>query len=139
MNLEIEQSVFTRRDNGKVERKMKYFQIVQKKFDHLGISSIRSRCDGKSAKVFFILSLAIILGILFLFFEANTFLEYTINIYITTVVLACGISNTVVLFKKEKIFESIDNFEKFFDESEYNRIQASKTMFDQKKLNKYAF
>ena len=98
---------------------MKLYQIVQKNFALLGISPNQSRCNQKSVFIFFILSLAITLGAVFIFFKANTFLEYTQNIYITITFFGMYISFLAILFQKGELFELIDYMEKNADESEY--------------------
>lgn len=95
----------------------RYFKIIRKNFAHLGISKNQPRLNGKSAMTFLILSLSTISGIVYLYFEANTFLEYTINIYETAMVLGCCIGFTVILFNKEKLFKLMNNFVTFYDES----------------------
>lgn len=67
---------------------------------------------------------SISLSIVFLLFEANTFLEYTLNIYVDTTELGACIAFTAILFKREKLFELINEFVEFVDESEY-RVERS--------------
>lgn len=99
---------------------MKLFQIAQIYFAYLGInSSNQSRFfNGKSAVALFIFSLATVMAIVFLFFEAETFLEYTMNFYTIAAVSGCCIAFTGILFKREQLFELIDKFEKLIDASE---------------------
>lgn len=101
------------------QTKMKLFQIVQKNFALLGICSNESRLNRKSVMIFLAFGLAINFGILFLFFKANTSLEYTNNIYMTTVMILSCIAFAIMLLKKGKLFKLIAKIEEFFDESEY--------------------
>ena len=101
---------------------MKIYQIVQKNFEILGISPNKSYWNKKSAKSFFIFNLVLISSILFLVLKANTFLEYTMNIYITTVVFAMWIGFIAMLFQKENIFQMMIRFEEFLNKSEYREI-----------------
>lgn len=98
---------------------MKLFQIVQKNFLVLGISSNQSRFNGKLAKTCLIYSLGSISSVAFLFFEAETFIEYTSNIYVTTALT--GISTYFIfwILKLQNFFKLIDNIERFYEESEY--------------------
>lgn len=112
---------------------MKSFQIAKKNFEALGISSNQSRFNGKLAKTCLIYSLCSISSAAFLFFEAECFIEYTSNIYVTTALT--GISTYFIfwILKLQNFFNLIDNLEKFFEESEYFfpliiRIVAFKTL-----------
>lgn len=102
----------------KEQIRMKLFQIIQDNFAFVGISSNQPYWNAESAKTLFIFSLFTALGAMFLFFKANTFLEYTMNIYVTTAVLGTGISFLAMLHRKETLFELIDRLEEFVDESE---------------------
>lgn len=98
---------------------MKLFQIVQRNFAYVGISPNQAYWNEKSAKAVFIFSSFTVLGTAFLLYDANTFLEYTMNIYETTAVFGTGIVFLSMLFQKEKLFKSIEKLEKFVDKSEY--------------------
>lgn len=69
-------------------------------------------------------SSAIILGVIFLLLEANTFLECIINVYVTAVSMVCCIAFTTILFKKENLFELINDLEQFIDRSECLQFKA---------------
>lgn len=96
--------------------RLKLFQIIQDNFAFVGIGSNQPYWNAKSAKTLFIFSLFTALGAMFLFFEANTFLEFTMSVYVTTAVLGTGISFLAMLNQKETIFELIDRLEEFVDE-----------------------
>lgn len=98
---------------------MKLFQIVRKDFARLGISCNQSHCNRKSAITFSIYSLSSTMGILFLIFDANDFLEYTMNIFVTSTLVAIWIAFCVFLFEKEEIFKAIDDVEVFVNKREY--------------------
>lgn len=100
---------------------MKLFQVVQKNFGFLGLSSNQSCWNVKSVIAFSIFSSATVLGTLFLFFNANTFLEYTINIYGTTTMFGIWMNLITMLIEKENLFKLIDDIEELVDESEYNK------------------
>lgn len=100
---------------------MKLFQIIQKNFALLGISSNQSLCNRQSVVAFSIYGFASIFSSAFLFFKANTFLEYTMNVFVTTTIFAIWIAFTVILFKKQNLFQLIDEFERLFDKSGYRR------------------
>lgn len=100
---------------------MKIFQVVQKNFAILGISPNQSYWNVNSKMAFFTYNLNTALGIMFLFLEANTFLKYTMNIYVTATVFLLSINHSATLFQKEKLFKLIDEMEKFGDESKYQK------------------
>lgn len=107
--------------------RLKLFQVIQDNFAFVGISSNQPHWNAKSANTLFIFSLFTVFGAMFLFFEAHTFLEYTMNIYVTTAVLGTGISFLAMLLQEESLFELIDRLEEFVDESEL----TSFTLFSQ--------
>lgn len=96
---------------------MKRFQIIQKNFARLGISSSQSRWNRQSAITFSFYTLAVTCGGLFLFFSANTFLEYLMDIFVTITMFAVLIGFLFILFQKKQLFDLIDALEGFFDES----------------------
>lgn len=103
--------------------KMKVLQTVQKNFAVLGINPKRinpkqSKSDGKIVMTWLILSLATTSSAIFLLVEAKTFQEYTNNIYSTSAGAVLATTFTIVIFKMEKLFESIDSLEDIIDKSE---------------------
>lgn len=101
---------------------MKLAQIVQKNFAFLGISSNQPRYNRQSTITFSMNGFGIIFSIIFLIFNANTFLEYTMNIFVTATLIAIWIDFMALLFKKEKLFNMIDELAEFVDESGYPKI-----------------
>lgn len=100
--------------------KMKLFQVIQKNLAMLGISSNQQRyCNQKSVMTLFVYSLAITLSMVFLFFKADTYLEYTLNIYVTSTAFGACVGFIALLFQKGKLFKLIDELEEFFNESKY--------------------
>lgn len=98
---------------------MKLLQIVKKNFEFLGIGSKRSFSNNiKSVIAILIFSLSTSLGTVFLLFEANTFLEYTTNIYVTTTTFGALVEFISILFQKKNLFKLIDEMENFVDTSE---------------------
>lgn len=105
--------------NIKIKIEMKNFiHFFKENFKHLGMNSNQSHINTKSTTVIFVKILYITMCIAFLFFEANIFLEYVVNIFLTTIVIGCCISYVVVLFKKDKLFKFMENCTEFFNESE---------------------
>lgn len=109
------------------QNQMKLFQPIQTNLALLGISSNQPHYfNQKSMTTLFIYSSTISLCIVFLFFTANNFLEYTLNVYVTTTAIAVCIAFMAILFHKENIFELIQECEKFVNESEFtNQISLS--------------
>ena len=101
---------------------MKLFQIIQKNFAFLGIRPIQPRFNWRSVTIFHIFTLAITFSAVFLFFKANTFLEYAQNAYVTTTVFTVWIGFLSFLIQKQKLFQLIDDFEKCADEREWKFI-----------------
>ena len=103
--------------------KMKFFQVVQANFALLGISSNQSRCNEKSAITCLIFGLAITFGILYLFFKANTFLEYTMSIFVTSTLCGLWFDFLSMLIQKQRLFELISESEEFVEKSQYLQVK----------------
>lgn len=98
---------------------MKLFQIIQKDFALLGIDSIESKCSrDKLVLTCLLYGLGIILSILFLVIDANTFIEYVNNIYIMSALGVLVMFFAICAFKRDKIFRLINHAEQIVDESE---------------------
>lgn len=97
----------------------KLFQVIQDNFAFVGIIRNQPHWNAKSVKSLFIFSLFTALGGIFLFFKANSFLEYTMNIYVTTAIFGTAIAFLVMLYQKENFFELINRFEEFVEKSEF--------------------
>lgn len=98
---------------------MKLFQVLQENFTHLGISSNQSRFNRQSAIAFSFYSSTFLFCIFYFLFNANTFLEYTLNIFITTSIFGCLMVFVVVLFQSHKLFKLIEYIEEFCGESRF--------------------
>lgn len=101
---------------------MKLFQIAQKKIAILGITSAQSTqktpFNWKIIRVYFIYGVAWTSSALFLFKEAETFDEYTNNIYITSATAMIMFCFTVVVFKMAKLFQFISDCGKVTERGE---------------------
>lgn len=98
---------------------MKLFQLIQKSLAFLGIDSIQSKCSQrKFVMTWLIYGLAFISSVLFLVFKANTFEQYTNNIYLISANSMICFDFLVIALKKEKLFKLIIDLEKFIDKSE---------------------
>lgn len=53
----------------------------------------------------------------FLYFEAESFMEYTNNIYVTTAIVVISTYFTIFTLKSKKFFKLIESLEKYVDES----------------------
>ena len=91
---------------------MKLFQEIQKKFAILGITKAQSiqkqPFNRKISWVYFMYAFTWVSCVAFLFKKANTFEEYTNNIYITSGATVVLFFFTIIIFKTAKIFEFID-------------------------------
>lgn len=100
-------------------KKMKLFQLIQKNLSTLGIDSHQSKCSWRKLMMtWLIFGLTITSSVLFLIFKAKTFEEFTNNIYITSGDSMLCIDFAIVVFKREKLFKLINDFEKFVNISE---------------------
>lgn len=97
---------------------MKLFQVVQTNFAFLGVSSNQARLNGNVVATCLLYGLSVTSSAIFLFFEANSFIEYTSNIYVTTALGVISTYFTIWIIKLEKFFILIDNLENFFEKSE---------------------
>lgn len=100
---------------------MKLFRIVVKNFARLGMSPHESRFNRKSAIVFFFFSVALLCASVFFFFMSKDFIEYTLNTFVTITIFTGWINYIVMLLQKDQLFELIDDFEAYADESEYQK------------------
>lgn len=95
---------------------MKLFQIIQSKFAVLGITQTQSiqkqPFNQKILLAYFIYCFGWISSAVFLFQRANTFEEYTNNIYVTSATAIIIFCFTVVVLKMSKLFGLIEKCEK---------------------------
>lgn len=89
------------------------FQLVQKEFAVLGISSNQATnpFNNRTIGCLFLFGLNIILYIVFLFHSAKSFMEYTENIYITSAITLIGIAFFWFVLKMKNLFELLDGVE----------------------------
>lgn len=98
---------------------MRPFQIIQEKFAIFGITAAQSiqkqPFNRKVLLAYFIYSYGWTSSAVFLIQKANTFEEYTSNIYITTATAIIIFCFTVVVSRMSKLFEFIDACEEIID------------------------
>lgn len=116
---------------------MKHFQIVRKNFALLGINANQSRFNHKSAFAFSIYSLNVTLCGAFLFSDDNTFLEYTMNVFITTSIITAWVDFLVIFLQKDKIFKMMFEFEEYYDKSGYIWSTTSQMLFFRNKFGNH--
>lgn len=101
---------------------MKLFQIIQKKFTVLGITSAQSiqtqPFNREIVLAFVVYICAHISHVLFLFRKGNTFEDYTDNIYITSATAMTTFFFTGVVDKMSVLFHFINECEKIVDRRE---------------------
>lgn len=109
---------------------MALFRLIRKNFESLGISLHQSKHRFNTKIVFISFShcLNCVSYFLFLFYEANTFWDYTNNIYAFSTAILIVTCFTIVIFQMRNLFELIDICEKFVDKIE---SQASKAIYDE--------
>ena len=96
----------------------KIFRTVQEKLTILGIGPNQSKSNGKLVMTCLIFGLVATSSTIFLVAKANTFHEYTSNVYVTTGVIMLCITLAVMIFNMEFFFKLIDDFGKYIDKSE---------------------
>ena len=115
---------------------MKFFQSIQKNHVRVGICSKRTNeSNRKIALIFFLFGMSFTCSLVYLCLEANTFLEYSNNMYITTGSAMILIVYTINIFKMSKLFKFIDYLEEMIDERELD----SQITFFYTYLNAYYF
>lgn len=98
---------------------MKLFQLIQKNYEILGISSIEAEfSQRKLVMTSLVFGLTTTSSCAFLIFQANTFNQFTMNIYISSACVIICIAFTIIALNQEKFFKLIDDYEKFIHESE---------------------
>ena len=98
---------------------MKLFQVIQKKFTTLGInrseSSQKWLFNERIILLFVIFAYACTTSIIFLYKEAKTFGEYTININVTITLVSISFVFTIAAINIQNIFKFFDDFERIID------------------------
>lgn len=90
---------------------MELFQLIRSKFAVLGIVPSKStQTYRKLVMVYFIYGFIWTSSSLFLYKKANTFEEYTNNIYVTSATAMILASFTVVVSKISRFFKFLDNY-----------------------------
>lgn len=102
---------------------MKILQTAQKNFEILGICSNQPRFNGKCVVAAFIYGLGAIFSTMFVIRDAETFQDYTNNLYITTALIVGVFCTANTIFKAKELFVLVDNIEKSFDRSKIEYIQ----------------
>lgn len=97
---------------------MEFFRQNQENFATLGISSKQSRINGKSMTICLIYGVGLSLSTIYLISEANSFQEYTSNLYITTALTVGLTYYTIMIVNIEKYVKLIKNVRKYIDKSE---------------------
>lgn len=109
---------------------MKLFPIIRKNFEILGIILQHQQQSSFNKQIFFIsfsYGLSCISYSLFLFYGANTFWEYTNNIYTNSATILIVICFVIINFRMKNLSELIDNCEKYI---ENNESLSSKAIYD---------
>lgn len=103
--------------------KMHSFQLTQKNFAMAGIHrSLVTQAYPINLKIslgFVILNAGAIFTLIFTFFDAKTFAEYTQTIYLFSLVALIIFALLIVVFKVDKLFEFIDTCIGIVNTSEY--------------------
>lgn len=98
---------------------MKLFQECQKNFATLGINSNQQMCiNGRMLITYLVLGLGLIGFVVYLFFEANTFQEYSNIAYTATSMTVALTVFTNIVSKTAALFKLIHNFEEVLEKSE---------------------
>lgn len=110
--------------------KHKPFEILLKHFGALGIGpNLTKQAYPLNVKIlmgFFVLCFAISGLVIFIFYDANTFIEYVQSIYICTFNTLIFSTLLIIILKVDQLFEVINDWEKLVNTSEFdvNRIRC---------------
>lgn len=96
---------------------MKIFQQFQKSFAIYGIASHRKPFNMRNWIAIFIFILSIVLQVLYLFFEAKTFDEYTKSILFTTSTVVGAIIFLYLILEMRTAFDNINGVEYLINKS----------------------
>lgn len=70
----------------------------------------------KTVQAFFIICLALIFSCAYYFFEANTFDEYTLSVFVSATLMLVLVVHVILVWKNQPICELLDSFEKTVNE-----------------------
>lgn len=98
---------------------MEFLQEVQKNFVILGIRADQARINRKSLVASLLYGLGTTSSVVFLIREADTFEEYTNNLYVTSAFAVGFTYYTIMVYKMEKIFKLIKDLKEKIEESKY--------------------
>lgn len=103
---------------------MKIFQTIQKNHAIVGIVPRKQNqsFNGRLVVTFSLFGLSFTSSAIFLFYKANSFLDYSNNMYITTGQAMLFIVCTIIIFKKAKLFQFIDHLEKSLNQSKLDSM-----------------
>ena len=105
---------------------MKIFKVIQKELSFFGIYSTEMKqkqlLNHRIMLYYLISGGGMISGAIFLICEAKTFQEYSINVYITSMLIVINFIFTSILFKRDKIFECLKNLEEILDSGKLKRL-----------------
>lgn len=87
------------------------FYTIQKNFEILGISANQSlqKCplNERILLGFVLLAMCLFSFLLYVFNEANSFMEYTQSVYLTGAVVLISFTNVIVVIQMKKLFDFI--------------------------------
>lgn len=101
---------------------MKLIRFILSKFTSVGIASnqstIKWHINRRVIVVYSIYGCALTMSAAYLYYDANTFEEYTNNIYITTAFSVIIFIFTIFVLNMTKLFELVDNFGQLVERGE---------------------
>lgn len=101
---------------------MKIFQFVVRGFTDLGLGpqelTQKNPINGKIVEIFCILLFSLCSSCAYLFFEAQTFEDYTLSVYVSSTLLLVIVGYMIFMWKNRPIFELFGNAEKIIDKRE---------------------
>lgn len=107
---------------------MKIFKLVRRHYAILGITSSSNQSDETftiNTRIlggFSVFGYVIVSHILYIIYVTSGFMEYVNSINSTSATIVTSIGFAAIVFRRTKLFESIDNIEQLID--------ASKTILD---------
>lgn len=106
------------RENISNRKKVRFFEYPRKCCGYLGFYSDQNPLHVRLVLGFLLLWLNVAFNLLFLFYEANTFWDYTHSVFNSLTGVVVAVLFTIYFVKKAEVLGTMDIFEEIFQNSE---------------------
>lgn len=97
---------------------MKFFKSIKQHFAIVGINSFQSIQKRRfNSRNVFVISINLTQAILYVFYEATSFREYVMSVFVFSTLIVVNIAFPAFIWKMPKVFELMNNFEKTINKS----------------------